>query len=52
MELLKELNNNGAFKLGQFVLKSGQNSSFYIDLRTLISSPEVLVRDCTHLDCS
>lgn len=44
MELLDELHKNGAFKLGSFVLKSGQHSSFYIDLRTLISLPETLAK--------
>lgn len=41
--LLKELLSVGVFKLGNFVLQSGQNSPIYVDLRLLFTSPKVLV---------
>lgn len=40
--LFRALIRTGCFKLGDFVLKSGKHSPFYIDLRRVISDPEVL----------
>jgi uridine monophosphate synthetase len=39
---LKALIDTECFRLGDFTLKSGKKSPFYIDLRRLISSPEAL----------
>jgi uridine monophosphate synthetase len=40
--LVRGLLATGCFRLGEFVLKSGKKSPFYIDLRRLISNPTVL----------
>jgi len=42
IQLAKALVDTGCFRLGDFVLKSGIHSPFYIDLRRLISKPEAL----------
>jgi uridine monophosphate synthetase len=42
--LVRHLIDTGCFRLGDFVLKSGKKSPFYIDLRRLISDPEAM--DC------
>jgi uridine monophosphate synthetase len=41
-KLLAALIRTGCFKLGDFLLKSGKRSPFYIDLRRLISDPEAM----------
>lgn len=41
--LIHKLFELGAIKFGQFVLKSGQKSPVYIDLRLTISNPKLLV---------
>ncbi|HWR11402.1 MAG TPA: orotidine-5'-phosphate decarboxylase [Rectinemataceae bacterium] len=40
--LVRHLIGTGCFRLGEFVLKSGKKSPFYIDLRRLISDPAAL----------
>jgi uridine monophosphate synthetase len=42
--LALELHRIGAVRFGDFVLKDGRHSPFYIDLRVLVGHPEVLRR--------
>jgi uridine monophosphate synthetase len=41
-KLLAALVSTGCFRLGEFVLKSGKKSPFYIDLRRLVSEPAAM----------
>ncbi len=42
--LLRDILRENCLKLGKFVLKSGQVSPFYLDLRRIISSPGLLAK--------
>ncbi len=43
-ELASELHRIGVLRFGDFVLKDGRHSPFYVDLRVLIAHPDVLRR--------
>jgi uridine monophosphate synthetase len=43
-ELVVALHEIGAFRFGDFVLKDGRHSPFYVDLRILVSHPRVLAQ--------
>ncbi|MBN1413306.1 MAG: orotate phosphoribosyltransferase [Spirochaetales bacterium] len=42
--IIKEIIDEGCFRVGEFMLKSGKVSPFYIDLRRLVSNPDLQYR--------
>lgn len=48
-DLVVALHGIGAFRFGDFVLKDGRHSPFYVDLRGLISHPKVLAQTAREL---
>ena len=49
MNLIRELYNQDCIKIGNFVLKSGQESNIYIDLRKIMGNPKLLNKICLNL---
>lgn len=48
-ELLVLLKKENVVKKGNFTLKSGRQSNYYVDFRPLISKPELFATLCNHL---
>lgn len=48
-ELLDLLKKNNVIKKGDFTLKSGKQSSYYVDFRPLISIPDIFYILCKYL---
>ncbi len=45
-KLITILKNLGCYKEGDFILKSGKKSNYYVDLRCLVSHPTILKEIC------
>ena len=51
-ELIRKFIQLGCFKEGNFLLKSGKQSNYYVDLRCLVSHPSILKQICELIyDC-
>ncbi len=48
-ELIDLLKKNDVIKVGNFTLKSGKQSSYYVDFRPLISVPDIFYILCKYL---
>ena len=47
--IIDKLKYLGCFKKGDFVLKSGKSSNYYLDLRNLVSYPNIMKELCNEL---
>ena len=48
--MIDTLKSLGCFKKGNYTLKSGKKSNYYIDLRNLVSHPLILKKICIELN--
>ena len=49
-EIVEYIHNLSCFKIGEFTLKSGVKSPYYLDLRNLISSSSVINKICNYIN--
>ena len=45
-ELIKQMNETKFIKYGNFTLKSGINSNYYVDIKSLFSNPKIIKELC------
>lgn len=48
-EIIEELVNINIIKYGNFVLKSGEHSEYYVDMKSLVSHPRLVTRIITNI---
>ena len=48
-ELITELKATNFIKKGDFKLKSGLNSNYYVDIKCLVSYPKIMAELCDHI---
>ena len=49
-EIVEYIHHLSCFKIGEFILKSGIKSPYYLDLRNLISSSSVINKICNYIN--